>query len=164
MSDEEFSQKIRELVSDVGIAMLTTMRNDGQHVSRPMSVQQTDENADLWFFTYEDSDKVRDARSDTSANAALSKGNGGPWVSISGTLEVVHDQAKVDELWNPILKAWFPDGKETAGLVLLRMHAQSAEYWEAPGSRIATVVSLAKAMVTGKTAAKEIGNNESGEL
>lgn len=162
--DQDFAQKVRELTEEVGVAMLTTMTDDGRHVSRPMAVQQTEEDADLWFFTYEDADKVRQLRSHPSANAALSKGHGGPWVSISGTLELVDDRQKIDELWKPTLKAWFPDGKDTPGLIVLRLRAESAEYWEAAGSRIATVISLAKAVVTGETAAEEIGNNESGRL
>lgn len=39
--------------------MLITMTEDGQHVSRPMAVQEVEFDGDLWFFTYEDSDKVR---------------------------------------------------------------------------------------------------------
>jgi general stress protein 26 len=164
MTDANFSEKLRQLTKDVGIAMLTSMTSDGRHVSRPMAVQQAEGDADLWFFTYEDSDKVREVSADPRVNVALSKGNAGPWVSISGQAQVVHDPNKVEELWSPLLKGWFPDGKETEGLTLIRVDAESAEYWESAGSRIATVVSFAKAVVTGKTAADEIGTNESGEL
>jgi hypothetical protein len=34
--------------------------------------------------------------------------------------------------------------------VLLRVEATSAEYWDTPGGRIATVLSFAKAKVTGQ--------------
>jgi hypothetical protein len=34
-------------------------------------------------------------------------------------------------------------------LALLRVHGSSAEYWDAPGGRIATVLSFVRAKVTG---------------
>jgi hypothetical protein len=35
--------------------------------------------------------------------------------------------------------------------VLIRFIADSAEYWDSPGGRIATVISLVKAKVTGES-------------
>lgn len=164
MADEDFRKKIRELTEEVGVAMVTTMTAYGRHVSRPMAVQQTGNDNDLWFFTYSDSDKVKDVASHNSVNVALVGGKGGPWVSIAGHATVEYNKEKIDELWNPILKGWFPDGKNTPNLALLRVEAESAEYWESAASKVATVVSFVKAMATGKTAAKEIGENESGTL
>ncbi|MFI7546199.1 pyridoxamine 5'-phosphate oxidase family protein [Actinoplanes sp. NPDC049599] len=40
-----------------------------------------------------------------------------------------HDRAKVEELWNPMLKAWFPEGLETPDLRLIKVHAETAECW-----------------------------------
>lgn len=37
-----------------------------------------------------------------------------------GTAAIVHDEAKEEELRNPILNAWFSDGLETPGLALIR--------------------------------------------
>ena len=45
--------------------------------------------------------------------------------------------------------AWFPDGPDDAGIVLLRVDAASAEYWDNPGGKIATALSSARAKVTG---------------
>lgn len=47
------------------------------------------------------------------------------------------------------MKAWYPDGPDDDGLVLLKVVADSAEYWDTPG-RLATLVSYAKARVTGE--------------
>ena len=73
--------------------------------------------------------------------------------------EQVLDRAKAEELWNPLLKAWFPDGLDTPGLALLKVHATSAEYWEsAHSSKVITLLGYAKAAVTGKT--PDAGENE----
>ena len=47
-------------------------------------------------------------------------------------------------------------------VVLLRVEAASAEYWDSPGGRLASVVSFAKAKLTGR--AYDGGENERVDL
>ena len=70
------------------------------------------------------------------------------WTSIGGRAEIVHDPAKAEELYSPTLKAWFPDGLETPGLASLKIHADSAEYWEGPSSTVGFVLGTLRAVVT----------------
>ena len=49
-----------------------------------------------------------------------------------------------------MVEAWFPDGPDTPGLVLLKIDAESAEYWDTPGGRIASAISFAKSKLTGE--------------
>jgi general stress protein 26 len=46
------------------------------------------------------------------------------------------------------LQAWFPDGLDTAGLALIKVEADSAEYWEGPSSTVAYIAKTARAAVT----------------
>lgn len=140
--------KVNELLHDHHLAMLTTVDEDGALVSRPMGVQDVEFDGDLWFFTALDSHKVAEIRAGSRANAAFAGSSS--WLSVSGTAEVVKDTAKARELWGPVAEAWFPDGPETPNLGLIRLHAESAEYWDSPGGRVATAISLVKAKVTGK--------------
>ncbi|WP_454728672.1 pyridoxamine 5'-phosphate oxidase family protein [Cellulosimicrobium protaetiae] len=153
-------EKVRELVKDERIAMLTTVAEDGSLVSRPMGVQAVDFDGDLWFFAATDSHKVAEIARDSAANAAFSGTSS--WVSLSGRATLVHDPDKVRELWNAVADAWFPDGPDTPGVVLIRLHAESAECWDSPGGRVATLFSLVKAKVTGRP--YEGGENETVEL
>ena len=139
-------EKVAELVERAGTAMLTTMTADGDHVSRPMAVQDVEFDGDLWFFTYEDSDKVAQIRSAPSVNVSLSNDKKSEWTSISGTAEVVHDRAKAEELWAKPLEAWFPDGLDTPGLTLLKVHAHRAEYWDAATSKVRQLLGMAQAI------------------
>jgi hypothetical protein len=62
-----------------------------------------------------------------------------------------------------LLKAWFPDGLDTPGVTLLKVHATSAEYWEsAHSSRVVELLGFAKAAVTGTP--PDPGENESVRL
>jgi general stress protein 26 len=151
-SEQDRREKVKELVADARICMLTTMTPDGRHVSRPMAVQDVEFDGDLWFFAYDDSDKAVQLAAHPEVNISFSDAKQHAWVSMSGTAAVVHDTAKAKELWNPLLKAWFPDGLETPGLALIKVHASSAEYWEsAHSSRVVTMLGYAKAAVTGRT-------------
>ncbi len=47
------------------------------------------------------------------------------------------------------MSAWFPDGLETPGLALIRVEADTAEYWEGPTSTVAWVAGNLRAAVTG---------------
>jgi general stress protein 26 len=70
----------------------------------------------------------------------------------------VHDRAKAEELWSPVLKAWFPDGLDTSGLTLIKVHAESAEYWDAPHGKVVTLIQYAASAALHRT--PSIGENK----
>ena len=162
-TEQEKRETLKGLVKDARIGMLTTMTVDGRHVSRPMAVQDVEFDGDLWFFTYSDSDLVEQVRANPQVNVSFSDAKQHAWVSLAGSAEQLTDRAKAEELWNPMLKAWFPDGLETPNLTLVKVHADTAEYWEsAHSSRVVTLLGYAKAAVTGKT--PDAGENETVQL
>ena len=154
---------VAELVERAQICMLTTMTATGQHVSRPMGLQEVEFDGDLWFFAYEDSDKVTQLRAHPEVNVSFSNDKQSEWTSISGRAETVHDTTKVDELWSAPLKTWFPDGKDTPGLTLIRVEADSAEYWESSSSKVVRLIGAARAAATGDPG-KFPATNETVEL
>lgn len=145
---DQAREKVRELVKDTRIAMLTTVDASGRLVSRPMGVQDVELDGDLWFFADETSAKVGEIAHDARVNVSFSSGSS--WLSVSGTASVVRDRERIHELWNAVAGAWFPEGPETPSVVLVRVEADSAEYWDSPGGRLATAISLAKAKLTGR--------------
>lgn len=165
MTDEQTNEsahrKLIELLKDARIAMLTTMDELGQHISRPMTLQEVEFDGNLWFFASKDSRKVRHIQDEPQVGISIDNGKN-TWISMTGTAYIVEDMSKIQELWNPLLKAWFPDGPETPELVLIQFAADGAEYWDAPDSKVATLISLVKGAVTGKPA--DPGENETVEL
>lgn len=145
---DEAVAKIAELVSDARIGMLTTMTSAGAHVSRPMGLQQVEFDGDLWFFAYDDSNKVAEITAEPSVNVAFSDPKASAWTSVSGNADIVHDHAKAEELWNPMLETWFADGVDTPGLTLIKVHAETAEYWDGPSSKVARLLGMARAAAT----------------
>ncbi|MFD1720344.1 pyridoxamine 5'-phosphate oxidase family protein [Amnibacterium endophyticum] len=162
MSDSnttEDRKHVADLVKDAKVAMLTTMTEDGKHLSRPMALQDVEFDGDLWFFAYDDSAKVAQLRAEPSVNVSFVDDKGHSWTSVAGRAEVVHDRAKAEELWTPVLKAWFPDELETPGLALIKVHADSAEYWEGPTSTVALAAKNLRAAATGNPRNDGIAND-----
>ncbi|SCL69054.1 General stress protein 26 [Micromonospora citrea] len=149
-SAAEARRRVTELAREARICMLTTIGVDGRLVSRPMGLQEAEFDGDLWFFAYADSAKVRQIRVNPEVNVAFSDSKRNSWVSIAGTAQEGYDRARAEQLWNPLLKAWFPDGLETPGITLVKVHASSAEYWDSPSSTVVNLFGYAKAAVTGK--------------
>jgi general stress protein 26 len=149
-------KKVAELIKDIDIAMLTTVNEDGTLLSRPMGTQQVEFDGDIWFFTSNDTGKVDDIERRNQVNVAYSKPDKQRYVSVSGTAELIYDRAKMEELWSPIYKAYFPKGLDDPSLRLLKIRADRAEYWESSGL-IPTVIAFVQAMA-GKEA--DLGENE----
>ena len=89
LTPEEGRAKIAELVDRARLSMLTTMTDDGRHVSRPMALQDVEFDGDLWFCTYDDSHKARQIAAHPQVNVAFSNPKNSEWTSMSGTAEVV---------------------------------------------------------------------------
>lgn len=150
--------KVRDMVEDIRFAMMTTIDESGHLVSRPMAVLQMDEDGTLWFFTQKSSPKVDQIEGhERQVNLAFADTGDAEYVSISGTADELYDKAKIDELWNPQAKAWFPNGKDDPELTLLKVHTSMAEYWDANSSRMVRFFQQATAAITGNP--PEMGEN-----
>ena len=155
-------EKVRSLIGDIDFAMLTTVRPDGSLHSRPMATQGGAFDGDVWFFTKASSHKVDDVERNHRVNVAFASPEEQKYVSLSGEATLVRDRRKLEELWNPVYKAWFPEGLDDPDLALLKVEADSAEYWEGTSSTVAYVAGLAKATLTGKPV--DAGENEAVEI
>lgn len=149
----EALKKLGELIRGMRVAMLTTVAENGHLRSRPLATQETPLENDefLWFFTCGQSEKVGEIEHEHQVNLAYAAPDDNRYVSIAGRATVVQDRDKIEELWSPILKAWFPDGVETPGLTLLRVAPAEAEYWDATSSRMVLLAGLIKSVVSGES-------------
>ncbi len=136
-----------ELIEDMSVAMLTNLDDKGAMVSRPMSPLEMDINGALWFFTDRHSTKVEHLR---VLNLAFTDPAQSTYVSLSGRGELDTDRARIDRLWTPFAKPWFPDGPDSPNLTLLKFTPETAEYWDAPDSKMVRVLAMAASIVTGK--------------
>lgn len=149
-SEHDDVKKLAKLIKGIEIAMLTTRDDDGTLRARPMQTQNREFDGTLWFFTQASSHKVLEIDHEHQVNLSYAKPDDNRYVSVSGTATLVRDRAKIDELWSPVLKAWFPKGKDDPEVALLKVDVAKAEYWDAPNSTIVKLVGFAKAVLTGQ--------------
>ncbi|MCU1532403.1 MAG: pyridoxamine 5-phosphate oxidase [Arthrobacter sp.] len=145
MSDAEGINKVTDIINDSHIGMLTTINEQGALVSRPLAVQDVEDDGDMWFFTSVNTSQVAHVRANPAVNVSFGKGT--EWVSVAGKAEVVTDRQKIHDMWNQMVEAWFPDGPDTPEVVLLHVDSDSAEYWTSPGGTAATVLQWVKSKV-----------------
>jgi len=157
-SHEDDLQKLRGLVKDIDFCMLTTVVENGHLHSRPMSSNgDIDSNGSLWFFTNASSHKVNQIEKLPKVNVSFADPDNQRYVSISGSAQLVRDRNKIDELWRPEFKMWFPKGKDDPDVALLRVSLEQAEYWDSPASTIGYVLNFVSSLVSGKEA--DTGDN-----
>lgn len=152
----EGMQKLADLIATVRTGMLTTPAIDGHMHSRPMQALQIDSNGSVWFITR--TDALGKEADEQSLNLSFADPSNGTYVSLSGKSVLLRDKARIDELWSPLMKAWFPEGKDDPSIAVLRVDITSGEYWDASSSSMVRLVGLAASAVAGKEIA--LGENE----
>jgi general stress protein 26 len=134
--------QLAALIKDVEVAMFTTTGVDGRLYSRPLGTQEVEFDGDLWFATSADSPKVAEIALNPRVNVAYASPSKNSYVSVAGTARIVADRAKIDELWSPAMKLFFPEGKDDPNLRLIHVEAESAEYWDGPGTLLGKALSF----------------------
>ena len=146
---QESIEKLNELIKDIQTAMLTTI-DGGVLRSRPMATQEAEFDGTLFFLTGADTHKDEEIKKDSRVNVSYADTSDNTYVSVSGTAQTYHDQAKIDELWNPFYKAWFPEGQTDPNIRVLKVSVEQAEYWDSSSSTIVHLVGFLKALATGE--------------
>lgn len=159
ITGNEARSRLKELVEDIDFAMLTTTDENDRLVSRPMSTRQMDDAGSIWFFTAEDTEKVQAAREHRRVGLSYADAKGMRYVSVSGTASIVHDRAKMAELYSPSLDVWFEDGLDTPGIALLEVSPTDAEFWEPAKGKIALAVGMLTSLVTKDTPDEDLTNH-----
>lgn len=155
--------KLREMIEDIDFCMLTTIDERGDPHSRPMSSNgDIDQNGDLWFFTNASSHKVSEVEQSPKVNVSFADPENQRYVSVTGVAHLVRNREKIDELWRPEFKIWFPKGKDDPDIALLKVSLEKGEYWDSPSSTIGFALSFVSSLVTGKE--PELGENRKVDL
>ena len=147
-SREESIRKIADLIKDIRIAMLTTVSPEGKLHSRPMATQDAPFTGELLFLTRAHSGKVEEIAEDGEVSLTYADGKHA-FVTLGGRARVENDRETAKALWNPMFKAWFPNGEDDPEIRVLRVAVETGEYWEAPASSVLRKVEILTRAVTG---------------
>lgn len=135
-SRSECIDKLRELIRGIEVAMLTSVTPDGRLLSRPLGTQEVEFDGDLWFASGYDSEKVREIQANPQVNVSYASRDRNAYVSVSGRASIVRDRETIERMWSPGMGIFFKHGKDDPNLCLIRVEAETAEYWDGPGTAI----------------------------
>lgn len=159
-ANQDAYRKLWSLIKHCRFAMMVTVEGDGALRSRPMTTVQKDFDGTLWFFAPTDSAAVTAIHSYPEVCLAYADSKDADFVSVSGNGSIESDSAIKQKLWNPMLQAWFPQGPQSSDVVLIRIDANHAEYWDSNSNKLVQLYSLASALMTG-TRPKHMGTHRS---
>lgn len=149
LNKEEAIKKYKELVEDIKICMFISSTEETQS-ARPMMTIRVDDDGTTWFFTSHESGKVQEVEMDHTVRLLYAHPGKSSYMDVWGYAEIVTDKDKMHELWNPVVKAWFPDGVDDPNLCLLKIEPQLGHYWDNESGKMVQFMKILTSAATGK--------------
>ena len=150
LAGEEGIAKIKELVDHNAICMFTSNVDEVPLQTRPMTTQKVDDQGNLWFFSSKDSHKNFEVRNDSRVQLLFANTSASEYLTVYGKATIVDDRNKIEQMWSPLVKAWFHEGKNDPSLSLIKVAPETAYYWEPRQNKMVTLFKMAASAVTGK--------------
>ena len=128
--------ELAKKMKDIDFAMLSTRAEGGQIAARPMSNNgDVDYDGDSYYFTTDDTVMVRDIERDPKVGLSFQGAAGllkqrPLFVAVEGRADLIRDKAQFEAHWNSDLDRWFDEGVDTPGLVMIKVRAERAHYWD----------------------------------
>jgi general stress protein 26 len=148
LTDTEAVGKIKELAADK-ICMFCTYE-DFKMNTRPMSTSAVDDDGTLWFFTEKDSHKNHQLKYNQQVDLLYMDTGRHHYLVLNGTAQVIKDEDKAREIWNPLNKAWFEGGAEDPDLRLIKVVPTEGHYWDTKNGKLVAVIKMMIAALTGQ--------------
>lgn len=129
-------EALAKKMAKLDFAMLTTQTEGGGTTARPMSNNgDVEYQGDSYFFAYRNSRKVREIEAEPQVSLSYTGAAGmlgGPplFVAVEGRASLIEDRAAFAEHWTKDLDRYFPDGIDTPGVVMIKVHAARIRYWD----------------------------------
>ncbi len=149
---QELESKFWESIENSPFVMLGLK---GSGFTRPMTVQ-TDDDRNIYFFASRSEELVKGLSESRQAVASYSSNGHDFFASMEGELVPDNDRSKIDQLWNPLIAAWYDKGKNDPDLVLLRFDADRADVWDAG---TASALKTAWFKLTGRDPAQQMDDS-----
>jgi general stress protein 26 len=153
-------KKMQELAGKTNTCFFSTrLRSSEVPTTRPMAVQEVDDQGHFWFLSANDSHKNQEIQHDPSVQLLFQGSAHSDFLSIVGTATVSTDPARIKDLWNPLLKAWFTEGENDPRLTAVEVVPQQGYYWDNKHGNLIAAVKTAASAVIGQTFDDSIEGN-----
>ena len=148
--NKEAIDKLKSLVDEIVICLFcTNLKTDDGSTCRPMSAIKVCDQGNIWFFSEKNSDKNKDIEKDKNVQLFFSHPAKGSYLIVNGEAEIILDKVKIEELWTPVAKIWFKEGKEDPNISIIKVTPSNAYYWDTDGNRMINFFKMLASVVTG---------------
>nr|WP_292010085.1 pyridoxamine 5'-phosphate oxidase family protein [Chryseobacterium sp.] len=144
----EAVKKIKELSEAARICMFCTELEKVPVNSRPMTLQETDENGNLWFISSDTSNKNFEIKEDRRVQLFFMNNGDSQYLSVYGTASVYKDKTTIEDKWSAMANAWF-DGKDDPHVSIIRVEPKETYYWDTKAGKLVSLLSFVASAVTG---------------
>lgn len=153
--EDEAVEKMRELTKASPTCMFATKLDTIPIHVCPMHVQDVDDEGGIWFFSGADSTHNAHIDSDPRVQLIFSNNPNHEYLTVFGEATISKEAEKIHDLWNHMVKAWFPEGTTDPNLTLICVRPETVHYWDTKDGKLVSMVKVLRAAVTGKV--KDIG-------
>ncbi|MGX9856525.1 pyridoxamine 5'-phosphate oxidase family protein [Limimaricola variabilis] len=159
MSEQSNEQRVKQFWDRLADLRAGMVGIKGTDRLVPMSHHVDAEAGCLWFIAAH-GEELTDAVEAGPRDAlfSVSSDKHGLYAHAHGTLELSHDKAKLDEVWNGVAASWFDDGRDDPDVRLLCLRLREAEIWTTTTSSAAFLFQIAKAKAV-REAKPDVGDN-----
>lgn len=145
-------KKIKELAEKSSNCFFCTALKTGQPFkTRPMAVQKVDDEGNLWFLSASDSHTNKEIAEDQHVQLLFRGSTHSGFLNLYGTASISRDKKMIDELWEPLIKTWFTEGKEDPRITVIKVTPSEAYYWDNKHGNAVAFVKMAVGAAIGKT-------------
>lgn len=152
LAGSEAVERIKTTVKDSSVCFFCTDIQEGKSfATRPMSVQQVDDEGNCWFLSAIDSHKNAEITKDHAVQLLFKGSEYSDFLSLYGTATFSQDKAKIKELWKPLVKAWFTEGVDDPRITVIKVSPHEGYYWDNKHGNLVALVKTAVGALTGNT-------------
>lgn len=151
LNHEEAIDKLKELVEQINVCLFCTdLKTDDGATCRPMSAINVCDQGNIWFFSEKDSDKNKAINTDKNVQLFFSHPGKSSYLVVNGEAAIILDKEKIEELWTPVAKIWFKEGKDDPNISIIKVTPTTAYYWDTDGNKMINFLKMVASVVTGK--------------
>jgi general stress protein 26 len=154
MSDTDdaaaLEQRLWREIEHVRTVMLGVVGGPPRHFQPMTAFCDADEGA-IWFYVRRDNHLLAEIAETPTAMMTLTTKDQGFIACVGGTAREDHDRDRIARFWNPVVAAWFPDGKDDPELTLIRMRPDDAKVWVSHSNPVRFGFEVMRANATGRT-------------
>lgn len=149
LHSQEAVKKLKELSESAGTCMFCTDLSTLPNNARPMSLQECDQDGNLWFISSSDSNKNFEIKDDNRVQLYFMNNGSSEYLSIFGKAYIYTDKNTIEDKWSPFASAWFEEGKDDPKVTIIRVTPDETYYWDTKAGKFVSMVTFIASAVTG---------------